>query len=759
MTTCRWKLLATALAFAGALSLAAPPAFAVDEDPPGFFELDGNPQDANPLLPDDWEQLYLDCMNSPPTDPTMCANADVFTGIVPDPSPQSIFFQGGSKNDLDIPRWNWKDGSTPDKDDITNAFAAGYVLDETICVDAATAVVSNGLVLSGDREACTGAPLPDTISNGPGADQMAIHFEDDLLVYFGMDIFDNEGDKFGGFWFFQNPVGLTDPTDPGSGFDGTHAVGDINVSLEFPQANDGVPNIEVIKWVLPADEDIADNLQLVASANLAECDAADGISVLFCAISNNPNEVGAPVPTIWPYADKDGFAVAPPDPYPHESFISGGINLTRVAGGIAQCITDFMAQTRASRSIDSKLWDFVLGDFETCSAVAVTEIHDVGVHNVDIQNGIRFVDDMIHDSVEVTGTNIAGAIPDPTGDVTFTLFRSADCTGTIISGPTDYALTGQGGGVSIVDDPLPVAGAALTYTLQAADTVAGGNTSGHVSYRAVYNGDTNYPAGAIAACEKLEVQQPRLRILKDVNTCLDPDTLDTGKFTMQFKLQAAGSFTDAPNGANVAEGGDTGFFSVAPGDYDVSERKGTTGPLLDEFVKVYLSGTDCDTNGQLTLSGNQQKTCRVTNIRKPHLKIVKVRTGIAQGDSGLFDLQVDGTTAKSGSVPAGTTYVSGNGDDVGASGDVVVRVDTATNTGLDPAAFGSHTLGESAGATTDLSKYQTSIVCNDDAQTNAVFGTGGGDPRTVTVNPVAGELITCTITNIPLQPAGECIVR
>ena len=104
---------------------------------------------------------------------------------------------------------------------------------------------------------------------------MLIHAEGDLIVYFGMDIFDNEGDKFGGFWFFENPVGLNFPEK--SGFFGMHEVGDINVSVEFPQANDGIPDLKVLKWVLPVDEDIADNLQLVAAQDLAECDALESV--------------------------------------------------------------------------------------------------------------------------------------------------------------------------------------------------------------------------------------------------------------------------------------------------------------------------------------------------------------------------------------------------------------------------------------------------------------------------------------------------
>ena len=50
-------------------------------------------------------------------------SANVFTGINSDPAPQTIF-TGGRKDIQDIPDWGWKDGSVPDKDDITNAYDA-----------------------------------------------------------------------------------------------------------------------------------------------------------------------------------------------------------------------------------------------------------------------------------------------------------------------------------------------------------------------------------------------------------------------------------------------------------------------------------------------------------------------------------------------------------------------------------------------------------------------------------------------------------
>jgi len=80
-----------------------------------------------------------------------------------------------SKDPLDITQWKWKNGGTPDKDAITNGYAAAY-------------------------------QAPDG----------------HLMLEFGADRFAVNGDANIGLWFFQqdvHPVGAT-----GGGFSGTHSL-------------------------------------------------------------------------------------------------------------------------------------------------------------------------------------------------------------------------------------------------------------------------------------------------------------------------------------------------------------------------------------------------------------------------------------------------------------------------------------------------------------------------------------------------------
>jgi hypothetical protein len=317
MNRCRFRQLFGVALFAGALGLAGPPAFAVDAL--GLFELDGNavePNSTGNLPGDDWETLY-----------NGGGSPNVFTGITSDPAPTSIF-TGGRKDIQDIPQWGYKNGAVPDKSDITDAYAAAYD------------------------------------DNG------------DLIVYFGADRFDNNGDTFLGFWFFKSPVSLN-----GDGtFNGTHQPGDTLVLVNFPQATNAVPLIQVVTWdptCTKADgpnpvptQCAAQNLRLEAGASGAGA-ICSGLMDTACAITNEEGTAnaspGADSTAPWPYTAKDGTI----GQFPFETFFEGGINLSAIVGADA-CFTSFMAESRSSSSFTASLKDFVLDSFPVC-AISVTK--------------------------------------------------------------------------------------------------------------------------------------------------------------------------------------------------------------------------------------------------------------------------------------------------------------------------------------------------------------------------------------------------
>jgi hypothetical protein len=80
------------------------------------------------------------------------------------------------------------------------------------------------------------------------------------------------------------------------------------------------------------------------------------------------NQVSTPAP--WPYTPKFGTA----GNFPQGSFFEGGVDITELVPD-SGCFTGFMAETRSSTPFDSRLKDFVLGNFDLCS-ISVTKSGD-----------------------------------------------------------------------------------------------------------------------------------------------------------------------------------------------------------------------------------------------------------------------------------------------------------------------------------------------------------------------------------------------
>jgi hypothetical protein len=305
----------TGVALAGALVFGA----AGD----GLFELDGDATDSVSAGTDWQNAVAAGGFIARTANP-----ADTTEINIPDPAPGSIFTQGGSKDINDISQWRWTNGSVPDKDNITNAFAIAYKSTNT-----------------------DGSPA--------------------LVAYFGQDRFANNGDALMGFWFFKSKVGLVSGSGAGT-FTGLHQTGDVFVVAALSNGG-ATATIDVYEW----DPTVTGNLRLLGTAGNAICSGGSNIlngdgGTNFCAISNPDGTPDFLEPAYWPYTPKAGAAGS----YPPFSFFEGGINLSAVLAGTGSntCFSSFMAETRSSRSPSAQLKDFVLGEFDTCGSVKVTKV-------------------------------------------------------------------------------------------------------------------------------------------------------------------------------------------------------------------------------------------------------------------------------------------------------------------------------------------------------------------------------------------------
>src|SRR5262249_4792286 len=266
-------LILTMIALAG-LTFVAPRSWAavpngVDQ-PGGPFELDGNTQDNSGVgAPFDWESTF-------PTGTPLTAIP------IQDPAPQSIFTTGGSKDTNDVSQWRWKDGSVPDKDNILQAMAAAFPLQ----------------------------------NNGGEA------------IYFAATRFDNSGDAQMGFWFFQQnvapqpgqPAGIFGPA-PGQ--PANHVDGDLLLLVNF-QHGGLVPTIQADKWVGGA----TGGPVLAGNLTTGECGAGNSAGFYDACAITNQNASTAPASWNPPYTPKSGTQGV----FPPQTFFEGGVKLSAIFG-------------------------------------------------------------------------------------------------------------------------------------------------------------------------------------------------------------------------------------------------------------------------------------------------------------------------------------------------------------------------------------------------------------------------------------------
>lgn len=542
--------------------LGLPPATALPAD---IFELDGNSVEATGGG-EDWDTLFGDT-----TDPAGSSTA--FTGIVADIANQSIFTTGGSKDDLDVSSWRHTDGSVPDKDEITNAYAAAYL-------------------------------APD--GTDPGTAQ-------DLILYFGSDRFAQNGSANVGFWFTEQRVAPA----AGGVFDGLHETGDTLVLSEFTNGG-AVSTIQVWEWDPDAtgptcpssvdedDQGCIDNdgtlVLLLASAN-ADCDNA-GATANACANVNS-----GPITVAWDYDAKGGGVQN--GLVPAGGFIEGGINLSALRGGEQPCLSSFLAETRSSPAIDATLKDFVRGDFPLCGAdisIAPDDVNDVGdPHTFTVHVDALFggqASPVAGNKPTVTLTDAGGQTITPTSNTCATTGTDANgnctvtfssSTATVVTGHAEATVSFGGetfdvstgsaqgqnpdatkvyvdGRVSIAPDATNGIEEAHTFTVTATQKVGAASsfsaaTTGHATVGLTDAG------GALNNIDTA------------ASTCDDAgDNLDAnGQCTITFTSDTAGTVTGH---ATVAMD-----LTTSEGDITITRQTNNANGNSGDAVKTYVDGT------------------------------------------------------------------------------------------------------------------------------------------------------------------------
>ena len=173
---------------------------------------------------------------------------------------------------------------------------------------------------------------------------------DDRILYFGMEKTQDNGDNNVGLWILQDPSVDCEEGGTGNGeaFTGNHVNGDIFIVSEFTNGG-GVSSVQVYEWL---DGD------LVLIATGLDCaDTAAGDDV--CATTNSTD-----IDPQWDHFSKDNGVNGDLEP---ASFLEGAINLSAYEEFADSCFTGFLFNTRSSQETTAILYDYALGDIDTCN--------------------------------------------------------------------------------------------------------------------------------------------------------------------------------------------------------------------------------------------------------------------------------------------------------------------------------------------------------------------------------------------------------
>ncbi len=308
----------------------------------------------------------------------------------------------------------------------------------------------------------------------------------------------------------------------------------------------------------------------------------------------------------------------------------------------------------------------------------------------------------------------------------------------------------------------------LIFTVPTATTAG----STYARFRVTY--DTNigtanfnglYSSGEV---EDYQLQiMPAVRVVKAVTPLPDTGTFNllvngttfasaignTG--TTNFRTVYHNGTPDVTVATNVANAAITGvILSEAAAGATVLANYATTvacvngagtavtpgGTATAPTVTIPQSLTGASANGRA-----QTITCTLTNTRRPSITLTKALGSNRAADTDQFVVAIR-TGGSSGPVVNVTTNSTTSG-----AGSTV----TGGTTGTFTATAGTpYTLTEAASGTTNFAQYTSAITCTDSAglQTGLPSGAAYTVASGLTITPVAGATISCTLTNTANNP-------
>lgn len=347
---------------------------------------------------------------------------------------------------------------------------------------------------------------------------------------------------------------------------------------------------------------------------------------------------------------------------------------------------------------------------------------------------------------QITISNITITPPPGSPAVTAYMFVAADAEST--NNGESLSFNTNGGAWTLLDQVNPISGnlyptqtglGTNTFTETGVAGTVGGYIVGSTSPTQV---QTTLVGGGLQGA-MFAVRFASMRLTKVISGArIDPAD------QFKFDVKATSSGTILATGTTTGTG--TGPFTAAaislasgiPLTLTESMAGGSVSPLSSYSPSLSCtngtsgSTTPLPTNVATTsydfgaLQFGDAIACTFTNTAFPHVRIQKALGGTGR----RFATDQFTMIVAQGSTTVATTTTTGTGTTVSTGATALTRV----TAGL------SYTFSEAASGTTVLSQYTATMSC-----TNARNGSTTNYAVPVTLTPVLGDIITCTVTNTP----------
>ena len=186
------------------------------------------------------------------------------------------------------------------------------------------------------------------------------------ILYFGLEKDQDSGSNNVGIWLLQSSVSCPGGgTGNGNAFSGTHVPGDIFMVSEFTNGG-GVSTIRGYEWkadINPSKTGAQPGLDtnpFLVSGDCTLSASQPGFDDRMCATSNR--SAITPAWTHWSFENGINNSMRP------ATFVEGGISLREFPQFQNKCFSRFLMNTRSSQELTATLYDYALGDINTCNA-------------------------------------------------------------------------------------------------------------------------------------------------------------------------------------------------------------------------------------------------------------------------------------------------------------------------------------------------------------------------------------------------------